>query len=69
MRNSRRIVKDFLASKALVQLQDLGELEQHIRHLLNATLEAQAIGDEAAKLVAEKAGALTRTVEQVRPLV
>ena len=69
MRNFHRIVKDFLAAKALVQVQDADELAKQIRHLLEHPDEAASIGKEAALLVESKAGALTRTVELVRPLI
>ena len=68
MRNFHRIVKDFLAAKALVQVQDEADLAQQIRHLLENSEEASRVGTEAATLVAKKAGAITRTVELVQPL-
>ncbi|HEY8241784.1 MAG TPA: 3-deoxy-D-manno-octulosonic acid transferase [Kiritimatiellia bacterium] len=63
MENFRGVVEDFLAARALVQVNDQGHLRQALGSLFKDAAARQAMGTRAADLVREKAGALGKTLE------
>ncbi|MCZ7591182.1 MAG: hypothetical protein M5U15_03055 [Kiritimatiellae bacterium] len=63
MENFRGVVEDFIAADALVQVPDLQNLRRTLDDLLTNEQRRTAMGLRAAAVVAQKRGALDRTLE------
>ena len=69
MQNFRQVMDDFRASNAIVQVQDVRELESEVARLLRDKSAAAALGANAARLVKTQSGAMGRTLDRIIPLV
>lgn len=69
MENFASVMDDFLKAGAIAQIKDLQHLRRTIDDLMDSPQRSQTMGANAAKLVAEKAGALDRTMELLDPIL
>jgi 3-deoxy-D-manno-octulosonic-acid transferase len=66
MENFPGVMDDFIDTKALIQVADAAELEQHLTALLSDPDMRRSYGDRAGTLVAEKRGVVARSIELMR---
>jgi 3-deoxy-D-manno-octulosonic-acid transferase len=63
MENFTTVIKDFLESRAVIQVADKNALEKAIADLLADKAKRESMGGRAARLVLEKSGAVSKSVE------
>ncbi len=68
MENFAAVVNDFLAAGALVQVQNAESLKMEMAQLLGQPGRRAELGRNAARVVREKGGALSRTLDVILPI-
>jgi 3-deoxy-D-manno-octulosonic-acid transferase len=69
MENFAAVTRDFLAAGALIQVRDPSGLRDALRMLLADPGKRAALGENAQRLVREKAGAVRKTLDLIFPIV
>jgi 3-deoxy-D-manno-octulosonic-acid transferase len=69
MENFRSVAEDFLAAKALVQVESQGYLRKALFDLFRDPAARQSIGARAAQVVRDRAGSIGRTLDLVDKVV
>jgi 3-deoxy-D-manno-octulosonic-acid transferase len=65
MQNFADIVRDFLAQDGAVQVQNAAELEKKLGELFGNEARRAELGEQAAKVVREKLGAINKTIDMI----
>ncbi len=69
MENFKSVMEDFLQAGAIAQIKNLQDLRRTIDDLMADDKRRRAMGDAAAKVVAEKSGAIARTLDLLEPIL
>jgi 3-deoxy-D-manno-octulosonic-acid transferase len=69
MENFAAVMRDFLESKAIIQVRDAAELESAIRDLLREPASGAAMGDRARRTVESRRGSVASTVDLIGSLL
>ncbi|MFH0909439.1 MAG: 3-deoxy-D-manno-octulosonic acid transferase [bacterium] len=69
MENFRSVTEDFLAAKALVQVDSQGDLRKSLFDLFRDPAARQSMGARAAQVVRDRAGSIGRTLDLADKLV
>lgn len=69
MENFAAVLEDFRDAGAIAQIKDLQDLRRTVDDLMASAERRKAMGDAAARVVAEKSGAIGRTLDLLEPIL